>query len=89
MGVGEIIEEAYYYKTWVGKHAVTCNVDVVIDALVHLYDWRAKVYAKYCLEEAPNWAWKLIDKLVKELHLEKELEKIISEILDERFGLRK
>ncbi|PNV81094.1 MAG: hypothetical protein C0179_04410 [Fervidicoccus sp.] len=74
------------YKTWIGKYAVTCDVDTVIDALGHLWDWRAKVYAKYCLEKAPEWAKKHIDELARRLGLEKELDRIISEILNEAFS---
>jgi len=80
-GVMEEVRELY--KTWMGKGR-TCNVDSVIDALKYVsIDQRAKEYAKDCLAERPEWAWILIEELVKEIGLEKELNEIVREILNE------
>ncbi len=70
------------YRTWVGRRI--CNVDSLIDALKYArYDRRAKAYAKDCLIWVPDWAWSLIDKLVREQGLEKELDEIINEIYND------
>ncbi len=78
------------YEVWYGLFHATCTVYDVIDALAHYYDWRARIYARYCLEKAPEWAWKLTHEIVRKLndeYVEKALETVTNEIIMRKLGL--